>query len=83
MFIEEPLSIAGSLSKEVNISISVKGSGFMSQAVASRAAIAKALVEFTGDEELRNKFLAYDRMLLVDDPRRSEAKKTTWTRSSS
>jgi len=47
----------------------------MSQAVASRAAIAKALVEFTGDEELRNKFLAYDRMLLVDDPRRSEAKK--------
>ena len=75
MFIQEPLTMAGGVTEEIDINVSVKGSGFMSQAVAARSAIAKALINYTGDDELRNKFLAYDRLLLVDDARRKEAKK--------
>ncbi len=75
MLIKEPLSLAGSLTKEVDINVKVKGSGFMSQAVATRGAIAKALVEYSADEELKNKMLQYDRLLLVDDIRRKESKK--------
>ena len=75
MLIEEPLKIAGGLSSEVDINVNAKGSGFMSQAVASRSAIAKALVGYSGDESLRDRLLAYDRLLLVDDSRRKESKK--------
>ncbi len=75
MLIEEPLKLAGEKAKEVDITVNVKGSGFVSQSVAARGAIAKALVEYFSDEELRKKMLAYDRLLLVDDPRRKESKK--------
>ena len=74
-FIKEPLDLAGSLATEVDIDVHVLGGGFIGQAVASRSAIAKALVEYARDEKLRKKFLAYDRLLLVDDPRRVEPKK--------
>ncbi len=66
----EPLELAGGISGEVDIEVQVAGGGFMGQ-----AAIAKALLEFRPDEKLRKKFLAYDRMLLVDDVRRVESKK--------
>lgn len=74
-YIEEPLLIAGDAAKTLNIAISVHGGGQMSQAVAARACIAKAIVESTKDEKIRKEMLAYDRMLLVDDPRRVEPKK--------
>jgi|SRR3989344_1980730 len=74
-FIREPLDLAEDVAKEVNISISVNGGGFMGQAVAARAAIAKSILEFRPNEKLKKKFLAYDRMLLVDDSRRVESKK--------
>ena len=47
----------------------------MGQAVAARAAIAKSILEMRPNEKLKKKFLAYDRMLLVDDSRRVESKK--------
>ncbi len=75
MFISEPLVIAGETAGKVDIRVNVKGSGFMSQAVAARSAIAKALVEFSRSKELKNKMLKYDRMLLVDDSRKKEPKK--------
>jgi len=75
MFISEPLELAQPLDKEVNIDVSVSGSGQMSQAVSARAAIAKALLQYSGDKQLKQKFLQYDRMLLVDDARRKESKK--------
>ena len=73
--IREPLELAGPVSSEVDIEIAVNGGGFMGQAVASRAAIAKALLEFRPDEKLKKRFLSYDRLLLVDDVRRVESKK--------
>jgi small subunit ribosomal protein S9 len=74
-FIKEPLEIAGTLATEVNITVHVEGSGFMSQAVAVRTAIAKALVAYKRDDKLKKRMIAYDRALLVDDVRRKEAKK--------
>jgi small subunit ribosomal protein S9 len=74
-FVQEPLLIAGDYAKKANISIEVHGGGFMSQAVAARACIAKCLVSFSKDEKLKRDFLEYDRMLLVDDVRRKESKK--------
>lgn len=74
--IEEPILLAGEeLINGINIEVSVKGGGHMGQAISSRAAIAKALVEYFNDEKLKKRFLHYDRGLLVDDVRRKEAKK--------
>ena len=75
-FIKEPLELAGDIVNNMDISVIVKGGGVVSQAVAARAAIAKViLIELKNDENLKKKFLAYDRMLLVDDSRRVEPKK--------
>ena len=74
-FIKEPLELAGDIANTVDISVVVKGGGVVSQAVASRASIAKVIIKLKHDEKLKKKFLAYDRMLLVDDARRVEPKK--------
>lgn len=71
----EPLRIAREHMDKINIDVSVKGGGFMSQASAARTAIAKGLVEFTGDPNLKIAFLDHDRSLLVSDSRRKEPKK--------
>ncbi|MFH0922945.1 MAG: 30S ribosomal protein S9 [Candidatus Micrarchaeota archaeon] len=72
--ITEPLSFLEGASK-FDISVNVRGGGMMGQAQAARAAIAKAIVAFTGDDALRKKMLEFDRSLLVDDARRVEPKK--------
>ena len=74
-FVKEPLEIAGPISQEVDIEVFANGGGFMGQMVASRAAIAKAILEFRDDDKLRKRMTGYDRMLLVDDARRVEPKK--------
>ncbi len=73
--IMEPINIAASHMDKINIDVSVKGGGFMSQASAVRTAIAKGLLEYTGDPSLKIAFLDHDRSLLVSDSRRKEAKK--------
>lgn len=73
--VQEPLLIAGPLAAEVNIDVIVFGGGWSSQAEAARLAIAKALVAFTGSEQLKRMFLDYDRFLLVADTRRKEPRK--------
>ncbi len=74
MRIEEPLLLAEPVSKKVNISVEVVGGGWSGQAEAARLAIARALVEFAGDE-LKQKLLDYDRHLLIADTRRKEPRK--------
>ena len=71
----EPIKIADKHMKDINIDVSVNGGGVMSQASAARTAIAKGLVEFTGDPSLKIAFLDHDRSLLVSDSRRKEPKK--------
>ncbi len=73
--IMEPINIAAGHMDKINIDVSVKGGGFMSQASAVRTAIAKGLLEYTGDPSLKIAFLDHDRSLLVSDSRRKEPKK--------
>lgn len=73
--IREPLMIAGDVADKVDISVNVRGGGWSSQAEAARLAIATALVAHTKSEELKKKYLDYDRQLLVADTRRKETRK--------
>ncbi len=73
LYISEPILIAGDVSKTLDININVQGGGIFGQAAASRQAIAKAMVEF--ESSLKQKFLDYDRTLLVADARRTEPHK--------
>lgn len=72
--IKEPLTIAQNRVDKVDISINVEGGGIIGQADAIRTAIAKGLVEYFSDAELKQLFLDFDRSLLVNDPRRKEPK---------
>jgi len=72
--IAEPLILLGDRAREIQVDVRVKGGGEMGQAEAARSAIAKGLVDFFEDEELRKQMSDYDRALLVDDTRRKEPK---------
>jgi len=72
----EPFRIAeGNLREDIDVEVTVEGGGVMGQADAARTAIARGLVEFTNDAELRDAFMEFDRSLLVNDVRQSEPKK--------
>ena len=73
--IQEPVEIAGEMIKSVNIDVVVSGGGTMGQTDAVRTAIAKGIVEWTGDTGLKEAFSEYDRNLLVSDHRQKEKKK--------
>ncbi|MFB6213235.1 MAG: 30S ribosomal protein S9, partial [Candidatus Nanohaloarchaea archaeon] len=74
--IKEPLTIAGpEIVDGIDIRINVNGGGVQGQAEAARMAIARALVEYTGSDDLERDFLDYDRNMLVEDPRRTETRK--------
>ena len=73
LMIKEPLILAGEIGKNLDIEVIVKGGGIFGQASAIRQAIAKALVEY--DKNLKEKFLNYDRSLLIADSRRTEPHK--------
>ena len=70
----EPLELAGDRVVKVDIDVNVEGGGVMGQATATRTAIARGLVDYFEDEELKAKYRAFDRSLLVNDPRRREPK---------
>lgn len=66
----------------IDVRVSVKGGGHTSQVYAIRQAIAKAVVAYYAKYldaysamELKKKLVAYDRTLLIADPRRAEPKK--------
>lgn len=74
--ITEPLKLADeNVVNNVDINVHVTGGGIMGQAEAARMVIAKGLVQWTNDIELKEKYSQYDRTMLVGDPRRSEPKK--------
>jgi small subunit ribosomal protein S9 len=73
--IKEPIEIAGELVKGMNIDVVVSGGGIMGQTDAVRTAIAKGIVEWTGDTALKEAYSDYDRNLLVSDHRHKERKK--------
>ncbi len=78
--IMEPLLLAGEeITKNIDIKAKAKGGGYMGQAEAVQVAISRALLKWIKDEKtretLKNKFLEYDRFMLVEDARLKESKK--------
>jgi small subunit ribosomal protein S9 len=73
--IQQPLYLAGDLTKRLNISVTINGGGVMGQADAARTAIARGLIDWTNDLNLKDLFLKQDRSLLVNDYRQKEPKK--------
>lgn len=73
--ISEPLELTPELAKRVDIKVNVKGGGFMGQADAARTAIARGLVEWSGDSNVREVFKQYDWTLIKSDVRFKESKK--------
>ena len=71
----EPMKVANDYVSAVDIEVNVVGGGSFSQAQAARTAIARALVLYTKDSTLKQRFLQYDRYMLVEDVRRVEPKK--------
>lgn len=72
--IKETLMIAGDAYRGFDARINVRGGGMMGQADAIRMALARGFVELLGGD-LKQKYLTYDRNLLVYDPRRTEPHK--------
>lgn len=70
MKIQEPLILAGDISKQVDVDIITNGGGISAQAEAARLAVARCLVQHS--KKLEKVFLNYDRQLLVADVRRKE-----------
>lgn len=84
-----PLEISGDVRNKVDISVRVKGGGFMGQASAAATAIARALIGFTKSrkeprehplsksarEEIKQKINEFDKHLISGDARRKEPKK--------
>ncbi|WP_227376100.1 30S ribosomal protein S9 [Haladaptatus halobius] len=71
----EPFRIAEDEREGVDVEVTVSGGGITGQADAVRTAIARGLVQYMGDAELRDAFMEFDRSLLVNDVRQSEPKK--------
>lgn len=73
--IKEALAIAGPLAENVSISVIATGGGAWGQTDAARTAIANSLVTFHKSKELKQKYVDYDRSLLISDARRTEPHK--------
>jgi small subunit ribosomal protein S9 len=84
-----PLEVAGDLRNKIDVSVKVRGGGFMGQSYASAIAISRALTGWTKTrkdpkdhpftktirEDLRKRISEYDKHLLSGDDRRKEPKK--------
>jgi len=73
--ISEPLTLAPEIAKLVDIEVDVKGGGYIGQADAARTAVARGLIEWSGDSKLREMFKKHDWTLIKSDVRFKEPKK--------
>jgi small subunit ribosomal protein S9 len=72
LWITEPIEMAGDAAKTMDIRVTTRSGGITGQAEAARMAVARGIVSFTKDRKLKEKFMRYDRNLMVYDPRRNE-----------
>ena len=84
-----PLEISGELKNKINVSVRVRGGGFMGQAYAAATAVTRALIGWTKSKkepkdhpftksvrtDLRKKIDEFDKYLISGDARRKEPKK--------
>ncbi|MFH0890022.1 MAG: 30S ribosomal protein S9 [Candidatus Aenigmatarchaeota archaeon] len=69
--IQEAFSLAPEIAKDFDISVNVRGGGYSGQTEAVRQSIARCIIQ-AGNKEVRQRFIDYDRNMLVVDPRRNE-----------
>ncbi|NYT04932.1 MAG: 30S ribosomal protein S9 [Methanomicrobiales archaeon] len=75
MKISEPLLLLPDAQSGIDITIDVKGGGVMGQAEAVRTALARGILKWYNDPQIKDAYLTYDRTLLVNDSRQKETKK--------
>ncbi len=72
----EPSYICPDQFEKLDFFINVYGGGYSGQIQTIRSCIAKGILEANNNkEEIRQKFITYDRHLIVDDVRQKESKK--------
>ena len=75
MKISEPILLYPNGVNGVDVTIDVAGGGVMGQAEAVRTALARGILLWHNEPQIKDIFLTYDRTLLVNDSRQKEAKK--------
>jgi small subunit ribosomal protein S9 len=75
MKITEPLLLVPNAIDEIDVAIDVNGGGIMGQAEAVRTALARGILRWHNDPQIKDIYLSYDRSLLVNDSRQKESKK--------
>jgi small subunit ribosomal protein S9 len=75
MKISEPLLLVPNAIHGIDVIIDVAGGGVMGQAEAVRTALARGILLWHNDPQIKDIYLTYDRTLLVNDSRQKEAKK--------
>jgi small subunit ribosomal protein S9 len=73
--VQEPLLMVGDRAKNLDIAVRASGGGYVGQASAARTAVARGLITWLKDDQLKEMFKHYDRSLLVNDPRRKLPKR--------
>jgi small subunit ribosomal protein S9 len=73
--VQEPLLMVGDRARNLDIAVQASGGGFVGQASAARTAVARGLIQWLKDDQLKEMFKHYDRSLLVNDPRRKLPKR--------
>ncbi|MGP8076501.1 MAG: 30S ribosomal protein S9 [Thermoplasmata archaeon] len=73
--VQEPLLMVGDRARNLDITVQVSGGGYVGQASAARTAVARGLIMWLKDDQLKEMFKTYDRSLLVNDPRRKLPKR--------
>lgn len=73
--IMEPIQLSEGACDKLDIHVRTHGGGVMGQTDAARLAIARAIIEITKSQTLKQTFVKYDRHLLVADVRRKEMRK--------
>jgi len=74
LMIKEPVDITKKVLGDFkfNINVKINGGGTEGRMEAARLAVAKAIIKFTKNNDLKKAFLEYDKNLLVADTRRKE-----------
>jgi small subunit ribosomal protein S9 len=75
MKISEPILLYPKAIEGLDVAIDVHGGGIMGQAEAVRTALARGIIRWHNDPQIKDIFLSYDRTLLVNDSRQKESKK--------
>ncbi|HXQ78989.1 MAG: 30S ribosomal protein S9 [Thermoplasmata archaeon] len=73
--VQEPLLMVGDRARNLDIAVQARGGGYVGQASAARTAVARGLISWLKDDQLKEMFKHYDRSLLVNDPRRKLPKR--------